>query len=168
MKLLALTLLTTCLWLTPLTASYAQTNPKPYPVDKRILRVDYEDNNVTALQGKTFTATQITFSDHEEVLDVEGGDSAAWMVTYHTQLPNMVFIKPTLLGSESNLTIVTNKHSYYFHLASNKTLDEGLKTRAKYLKRKPLTRCAPKKMRLIHKKILSATTGITALVAVVN
>lgn len=119
--LTTLTLATVMLMLP--TMACAQNNPKAYPEDRRILKVNYQDNNVTPLRGKTFTATQVMFSDDEVVLDVEGGDSTGWMVTH--KLSNMVFIKPTVLGSDSNITIVTNKHNYYFHVTSNKTLEES-------------------------------------------
>lgn len=126
MKPSFLTTLTAALWLLmPITHLSAQNNPKAYPQDARILKVNYQDNNVTPLRGKTFTATQVIFSDDEVILDVEGGDSTGWMVTHQAQLGNMVFIKPTVLGSDANMTIVTNKHSYYFHLTSNKTLEES-------------------------------------------
>jgi type IV secretion system protein VirB9 len=108
----------------PLTDVTAQNTPKAYPQDGRILRVNYQDNNVVPLRGKTFTATQVVFGKDEGVIDIEGGDTDAWMVTRHAELRNIVFIKPTMLGSDSNITIVTNKHSYYFHVTSNKTLDE--------------------------------------------
>ena len=124
MKSVFLTTVTSLMLLVvPLANTCAQTTPKAYPQDKRILRVNYQDNNVTPLRGKTFTATQVVFAEDEVVLDVEGGDSAGWMVTH--KLDNMVFLKPTVLGSDSNITIVTNKHNYYFHVTSNKTLDES-------------------------------------------
>lgn len=100
----------------------AQNNPVAYSSDARIRHVTYQDNNVVPIDGRTFTTTQLVFGSTEKVLDIEGGDSAAWMVTYHPELSNIVFVKPTLLGSESNLTILTNQHAYYFHLTSNKTL----------------------------------------------
>lgn len=102
----------------------AQAIPRSYSEDKRIFRVNYQDHNVTPLHGTTFTVTQVLFGKDETVIDVEGGDTAGWMVKHNAQLPNMVFIKPTLLGSNTNITVVTNKHSYYFHATSNKTLDE--------------------------------------------
>lgn len=117
------TLATAMVLLIPSTFANAQTKPQAYPQDGRILKVNYQDNNVTPLRGKTFTATQVMFSEDEVVLDVEGGDSTGWMVTH--KLDNMVFIKPTVLGSDSNITIVTNKHNYYFHVTSNKTLEES-------------------------------------------
>ena len=102
----------------------AQQMPVPYPTDSRIKMVAYQENNVVPLYGKTFTSTQIIFSKDESILDVEGGDTVGWMVTYHKNLSNMIFVKPTMLNSDSNMTVVTNKHNYYFHVMSNKTLNE--------------------------------------------
>lgn len=123
-QIISATLTAAVLLLSPITAVVAQNNPKAYPQDRRILRVNYQDNNVVPFRGKTFTTTQVVLGKEEYVIDVEGGDTAGWMVTRHAQLPNIVFIKPTLLGSDSNITIVSNKHSYYFHVTSNKSLNE--------------------------------------------
>lgn len=102
----------------------AQNIPKPMATDMRIKNVMYQDNNVVPLHGMTFTTTQIQFAEHERVLDIEGGDTAAWMVTYHPELPNIVFVKPTLLDSSTNMTVITNQHAYYFHLTSNKKIEK--------------------------------------------
>lgn len=103
----------------------AQNIPTAMPTDSRIKKVLYQDNNVVPIQGMTFTTTQIQFDDNEQVLDIEGGDSAAWMVTYHPELPNMLFVKPTLFNSNTNMTVITNRHAYYFHLTSNKKLEKN-------------------------------------------
>lgn len=108
--------------LTLTTNLLAQNNPTVFPTDARIKKVMYQDNNVVPVRGITFTTTQIQFGDHEQVLDIEGGDSTAWMVTYHPELANMLFVKPTALNSNTNMTVITNQHAYYFHLMSNKTL----------------------------------------------
>lgn len=104
-------------------ASLAQTNPIPNPNDSRIKLVSFQEDNVVPIQGKTFTTTQIVFGKDEYVKGVEGGDSAGWIVSYKPALPNMIFIKPTILNSNSNMTVVTNKHQYYFKVKSNKSLD---------------------------------------------
>lgn len=102
----------------------AQNIPTPLATDMRIKSVVFQDNNVVPVHGITFTSTQIQFAEHERVLDIEGGDTAAWMVTYHPELSNMVFVKPTILDSSSNMTVITNQHAYYFHLTSNKKLEK--------------------------------------------
>ncbi len=101
----------------------AQNNPISLVSDMRIKKVIYQENNVIPMHGMTFTTTQIQFGNNEKILDIEGGDSTAWMVTYHQELPNMLFIKPTIFDSDTNLTVITNQHNYYFHLTSNKKLE---------------------------------------------
>lgn len=103
----------------------ARNNPVSHPNDSRIKRVAYQENNVIPIHGMTFTTTQILFGKDEVVLDVEGGDTAAWMVTHHAHLPNMVFIKPTVPGSSSNMSIITNRHNYYFHVSCNEALNRN-------------------------------------------
>ena len=106
------------------TTLQAQNNPTSLPTDARIKKVMFQDNNVIPVHGMTFTTTQIQFGDNERVLDIEGGDSTAWMVTYHPELANMLFIKPTIFNSSTNMTVITNRHAYYFHLTSNKKLEQ--------------------------------------------
>lgn len=109
--------------LLPLTGPYAQNTPKAMPQDVRIKQVVYRDNDVVPVHGVPFTITQIQFADKEEVLDIEGGDTTAWMVTHHPELGNIVFIKPTSFDSNTNMTVITNKHAYYFHLKSGKQVE---------------------------------------------
>lgn len=103
----------------------AQNTPTPAPKDARVKRVVYEADNVVPIFGQTFITTHIIFGDEEVVKSVEGGDSAGWIVDVKDNLPNMVFIKPTVLGSNSNMTVVTNKHSYYFKIESNQSLNDA-------------------------------------------
>lgn len=119
MKKLLLTAIVASQFLSP---SYAKQSPVPYPSDGRIKMVAYQENNVIPVEGMTFTSTQIIFAKNEYVIDVEGGDTAGWMVTNPKNLPNMIFVKPTIMDSNSNMTVVTNKHNYYFHIKSNKSL----------------------------------------------
>jgi type IV secretion system protein VirB9 len=112
----------------------AQNDPTEFLTDARIKRVEYKENNVVPIRGITFTTTQIQFGEHERILDIEGGDTTAWMVTYHPELPNMVFVKPTIFNSKTNMTIITNQHAYYFYLQSNKTLEPEAKKQTYALK----------------------------------
>ncbi|RUR14043.1 P-type conjugative transfer protein VirB9 [Legionella septentrionalis] len=105
------------------TALQAQNNPSNFPTDQRIKQVTFQENNVVPIYGKTFTTTQIEFAKNEGILDVEGGDTTAWMVTVHPELPNMLFVKPTALNSNTNMTVITNQHTYYFQMSSNKNLE---------------------------------------------
>lgn len=103
---------------------FAEQIPKAYPQDLRVKHLPFEENNVVRFKAKTFTTTQVIFGEDEAILAAEGGDTSAWMATYHEHLPNLLFIKPTQLNSHTNLTVVTSKHSYYFELQSNKDLHQ--------------------------------------------
>lgn len=105
--------------------AFSQANPVPHPKDARIKLVSFQENNVIPIHGKTFTTTQIVFGFDEYVKGVEGGDTAGWMVDTKPNLPNMIFIKPTVLGSNSNMTVVTNKHYYYFKVQSNDSVESN-------------------------------------------
>ena len=101
----------------------AQNVPVSFSTDSRIKHVTYQENNVIPIRGVALTTTQIVFGENEEVLDIEGGDTTAWMVTYHPHT-NMVFVKPSSFKSDSNITVITNRHHYYFHVTSDKTLEK--------------------------------------------
>lgn len=105
-------------------STYATQAPIAYPQDTRIKQVSYSENNVIPIHGEVFTTTQLVFGKDEYVLDVEGGDREGWVVTYHKVLPNMLFLKPTIQGTQSNMTVVTNKHTYYFNVKSSKHFNE--------------------------------------------
>lgn len=100
----------------------AAQKPVSFPADARIKRVAFSANNVVPVYGTAFTSTQIQFAPDEIVLDVEGGDTEGWVVTVQDNLNNMIFIKPTVLDSHSNITVITNKRNYYFDVSSAKSL----------------------------------------------
>jgi type IV secretion system protein VirB9 len=103
---------------------YAKQAPLSYASDERIKKVAYQDNNVVSIEGSPFTTTQIIFSKGEVIEDIEGGDSSSWMIAHQANIPNMLFLKPTSLGLKSNLSIVTNHHTYYFELNTLASPDE--------------------------------------------
>lgn len=100
-------------------SGFAMQKPISYPEDSRIKMVAFSENNVVPINGEVFTSTQLLFGSDEFVLDVEGGDKDGWLVTHQKNIPNMLFIKPTAFNSHSNMTVVTNKHTYYFSIQSN-------------------------------------------------
>ncbi|KTD49600.1 hypothetical protein Lrub_0699 [Legionella rubrilucens] len=104
-------------------ALHAQQIPTGYREDARVKHVPFSEHNVVKIEAATFTTTHIVFSDKEVILDIEGGDTAGWMVTHHRRLSHMLFLKPTVLNSNTNLTVVTNKHTYYFQAVSQPKLD---------------------------------------------
>lgn len=101
-------------------AAFAVEKPLRLSSDSRIEVVVYAPYNVIPVYGTTFTTTQITFSKNEYIKNVQNGDLGAWTSSISKDIPNMMFVKPTIYNSNTNMTVVTNKHTYYFHLKSNK------------------------------------------------
>lgn len=98
--------------------------PQGLVTDNRIKVVSFQPNQVVAVHGDTFITTQIIFGQNEQIVDVEGGDAAAWTMSIDKQLPNVLNLKPTVLSSNSNLLVTTvdnqDKRRYYrFDLTSN-------------------------------------------------
>ncbi len=101
---------------TPLTFAVEKT--RSLASDGRIKVVPFETDNVVPVVATTFTSTQIVFGRGEMIENIQNGDLDAWAVNVQKGLPNMMFLKPTIVGSNTNMTVVTNRHTYYFHLMS--------------------------------------------------
>jgi len=102
-------------------SAFAVENARPLATDSRIKVVAFQRDNVVPVIASTFTTTQIVFGHGEIIVNIQNGDLDAWTVSVQKGLPNMLFLKPTILGSDTNMTVVTNLHTYYFHLTSNKS-----------------------------------------------
>lgn len=96
--------------------SYAKINPLRLNTDQRIAVVAFNPNQVVPIYGSAFVTTQIVFSVDEVIKNIQNGDLGAWSVSVAKSLPYMLFLKPTVAKSNTNLTVVTNKHTYYFNL----------------------------------------------------
>lgn len=104
---------------------YATENTIPLASDGRIKTVVYEKNNVVPVKGSTFISTQIIFGSNEKIIDIQGGDADAWTVNVSKMIPNVLNIKPTVLGSNTDIIVSTiddqsKIRRYFFHLKSAK------------------------------------------------
>lgn len=85
------------------------------PKDQRIRFVDYDEDDVVTIFGKVGTATMVAFNPDEKILDMSGGDTAAWGVGTSTAR-NAFFMKPTAASPATNLHVVTTRRTYYIDL----------------------------------------------------
>lgn len=97
-------------------SSFANQMPRALGTDSRMRVVPYDSNNVITVVGNQLITTSLEFGKEEVVQGVEGGDSVAWLVTVNKAHPNIVFIKPTMDQSDTNLTVLTDKYTYHFRL----------------------------------------------------
>lgn len=110
---------------------FAAEKLRPLATDARIKVVAYQKNNVVPIQAATFVNTQIVFGKNESIVDIQSGDPDAWTTNINQYLRNVLNLKPTVLGSNTNLDITTvessGKRRYYrFELSSHKTSNAPL------------------------------------------
>ncbi|KAF5279908.1 hypothetical protein FQR65_LT15143 [Abscondita terminalis] len=98
---------------------FAVEKPRALAPDHRIRVVNYQSDNVVLMNATTFTAMQIVFGNDEVIENIQGGDLSAWTLNIPKDLGYMMFLKPTIADSNTNMTVITNKHTYYFHLISH-------------------------------------------------
>lgn len=86
--------------------------------DDARLRVEpYPGNRVLRIAGRTGVQAVIAFGEDEHIENVAIGDANAWQVTPNRRA-NMLFVKPLQAHAVTNLTVVTDRHSYFFDLAA--------------------------------------------------
>jgi type IV secretion system protein VirB9 len=85
--------------------------------DPRIATRLYEAANVVVVHGAPGVESTIAFADDERIENVAVGDSAKWQVTPNKRA-NLLFVKPANLRARSNMTVVTDQHTYLFDLVS--------------------------------------------------
>lgn len=93
----------------------AVQHTSPSPKDSRIRFVDYDPQDVVLVLGKVGTSTMVQFDQDEKILDMSGGDTAAWAVGT-TTARNSFFMKPSATSPATNLHIVTTKRTYSIDL----------------------------------------------------
>ncbi|HYF97506.1 MAG TPA: TrbG/VirB9 family P-type conjugative transfer protein [Coxiellaceae bacterium] len=104
---------------------YASQIPRSLATDPHIKVVNYDSNNVVTLLGQHQIDTAIEFDKEETILLVESGDSTAWLTEINKNVPYMLYLKPSLPSSDTNMTVVTTERRYQFHLmtSNDKTID---------------------------------------------
>ena len=86
--------------------------------DPRLVERLYNPDEVVVIQGKTKVQATIEFGEGESIENVAIGDSNAWQVTPN-QRANLLFVKPLEASAQTNMTVVTNRHTYLFDLVAS-------------------------------------------------
>ena len=86
--------------------------------DDRVKQVLYDQNQVYEIVGTYGYQTSIEFANDETIKVVALGDSIAWETVPYQ---NRLFIKPVESNAATNMTVLTNKRTYYFKLTSSKS-----------------------------------------------
>ena len=85
------------------------------PSDNRIKLLMYDEADVYTITTRYGYQTNIVFSPKEEVETISVGDRSVWQII---PAGNRLFIRPMDEDVTTNMTVLTNKHSYQFDLKS--------------------------------------------------
>src|SRR4029079_16504043 len=85
-------------------------------VDPRLKSVHYEADKVVQVQGRLRYQSMIEFAPGESIENVAVGDSTAWQVTPNKRA-NLLFLKSLAGKSKTNMTVITDQHTYLFDLS---------------------------------------------------
>lgn len=89
--------------------------PIPVTTDSRIKTLVYNPNEVYQLKFHYGYQSFIEFAEDEEIEMISIGESFAWRLT---PAGKRLFIRPLEIGAHTNMTIITNKRTYQFDIAS--------------------------------------------------
>ena len=99
----------------PLLAALLSSSPAL--ADSRIVWKEYDEATVVTVPGRPGIQTSIQFEPGERVENVAIGDSAGWQVTPNRRA-DLLFLKPVLPDSRTNMTVVTDRRTYLFDLTT--------------------------------------------------
>jgi type IV secretion system protein VirB9 len=86
--------------------------------DARIVEKFYDAGKVVRIEGRTKVQATIQFAEDEHIENVAIGDSQAWQVTPNKRA-NLLFVKPLAATATTNMTVVTDRHTYLFDLVAS-------------------------------------------------
>jgi len=88
--------------------------------DARLVERLYDPNEVVRIEGKAGVQATIRFDEDEHIENVAIGDSQKWQVTPNKRA-NLLFVKPLTERASTNMTVVTDRHTYLFDLVASPT-----------------------------------------------
>ncbi|MBB6124888.1 TrbG/VirB9 family P-type conjugative transfer protein [Sphingobium subterraneum] len=100
-----------------LAASFAFAAPSAHAADARVVSRLYIPDQVVRIEGKAGVQASILFAEDEHIENVAVGDSTAWQITPNKRA-NLLFVKPLATRARTNMTVVTDRHSYFFDLVA--------------------------------------------------
>lgn len=93
---------------------------RPTPVDSRIRVIVYNPDDVFKFIGYYGYQASIDLAKDEEVISISMGDTTAWQIV---PAGHRIFIKPIEQDATTNMTLITNKRTYFFELYAEEAQD---------------------------------------------
>ncbi|MFC0202701.1 TrbG/VirB9 family P-type conjugative transfer protein [Novosphingobium soli] len=90
----------------------------PARADDRLVTHAYSENEVVRIDGRAGVQATIAFGRNESIENVAVGDSQAWQITPNKRA-DLLFVKPLEGSARTNMTVVTNRRTYFFDLVAS-------------------------------------------------
>ncbi len=100
--------------------AYALQKAKPIATDNRIRTFVYNPNEVYVVLGHFRYQTSIEFEKDEAIRTVSLGDSTGWQISPQGA---RIFLKPIEKDATTNMTVITDKRTYFFELYAAEASD---------------------------------------------
>lgn len=98
----------------------AVREPRPTAIDNRIKVMVYSPDDILKFTGYYGYQTTIELAKDEEVISVSMGDTTGWQIV---PAGHRIFIKPIENDATTNMTLITNKRTYFFELYAQEAKD---------------------------------------------
>lgn len=98
--------------------SFLLLTAAPALADERLVEHVYNADEVVRIDGRLGVQATIGFADDEQIENVAVGDSAQWQITPNKRA-NLLFVKPLESGARTNMTVVTDRRTYFFDLVAS-------------------------------------------------
>lgn len=86
--------------------------------DPRFRSRSYVKNEIVTLAGKPGIESAVAFGPDERIENIAVGNSSKWDVNPNKRA-NVIFFKPSAARARTNMTVITNEHTYLFDLVSS-------------------------------------------------
>ena len=100
--------------------AHAIREPRATSVDSRIRVLVYSPDDVFKYVGYYGYQASIELGKGEEVVSISMGDTTSWQIV---PSGNRIFIKPMEQDATTNMTLITNKRTYFFELYAEEAAD---------------------------------------------
>lgn len=86
--------------------------------DPRLVHHEFDQDEVVRIEGKAGVQATVVFGDGEHIENVAVGDSEKWQITPNKRADTL-FVKPLGPNARTNMTVITDRHTYFFDLVAS-------------------------------------------------
>lgn len=128
--------------------------------DSRIVTHRFNAEEVVAIHGRSGVQASIVLAEDEHIENVAIGDSTSWQVTPNKRA-NVLFVKPLSPRAQTNMTVISDRRTYFFDLLAGQRANPLYVLRFTYPDA-PKAAAAPKPVEPATQPALTETEALAA------